>query len=176
MDEDSPKPTKVKRKVAKKISESYLRNSGLYYLQRHPTSVSHFLTVMGRKMQRSLKAHPDQNMAPFEAYLREKLVPDFIQAGFLNDALYARALTGSLQRKGLPKRVITMRLANKGVEADEETLAEQDDFSAALLFAKRKRLGPFAKVGREPQKDLAALARAGFSYEVAMRVLKEELA
>ncbi|NBX67136.1 MAG: hypothetical protein EBQ96_09090 [Proteobacteria bacterium] len=175
MDEDSPKATKVKRKTAKKLSESYLRNSALYYLQRHPASVSHFLSVMERKMKRSLKDHPDQDFAAFSLFLREKLVPELTRSGFLNDALYAKALTGSLQRRGLPKRVIAMRLATKGVEADAEQMAEQDDIQAARLYAKRKRLGPYATRVRDPQKDMAALARAGFSYEIVMRVLKEDI-
>ncbi|MBU6235234.1 MAG: recombination regulator RecX [Alphaproteobacteria bacterium] len=174
MDQDSPPKPKVKRKTPKKLSESYLRNSALYYLQRHPTSVSHFLEVMGRKMKRSARAHEGQDVDAFMAFVREKLVPEFERAGFLNDALYAKALTGSLQRKGLPKRAIAMKLAAKGVAADETQLAEQDDYEAARLFAKRKRLGPFATRAREPQKDLAALARAGFSYDVCQRVLKGE--
>jgi regulatory protein len=172
MDEKPSTPTKTKRKIPKKISESYLRNSGLYYLQRHPASVSHFLSVMGRKMKRSLKAHPEQDLAPFEAFLKEKLVPEFERNGFLNDALYAKALTGSLQRKGIPKRVIEMRMSLKGVDADAEQLGEQTDYQAAIRFAKRKRLGAFATTPREPQKDLGALARAGFSYEIAMRIIK----
>lgn len=175
MDEDSPRKPKSKRKVPKKLSESYLRNSALYYLQRHPTSVSHFLAVMDRKMKRSLKAHPDQTLEPFTAYLHEKLVPEFVRAGFLNDELYAKALAGSLQRRGMPKRVITMKLAAKGVEATDEQLAEQDDIEAARLYAKRKRLGPYATRARDPQKDMAALARAGFSYDIVSKVLKEEV-
>jgi len=176
MDEHSPPKAKVKRKTPKKLSEGYLRNSALYYLQRHPTSVAHFIEVMGRKIKRSTRVYPEQDADAFLKYVEEHLVAEFARAGFLNDALYAKALTTSLQRRGLPKRAITMRLASKGVEPDEETLAEQNDLAAACRFAKRKRLGAFAKVERDPQKDLAALARAGFGYDVASRVLRATLA
>jgi regulatory protein len=175
MSEDSLPTRKVKRKTAKKLSESYLRNSALYYLQWHPASVSHFLAVMDRKMKRSLKDHPDQDITVFSVFLRDKLVPELVRAGFLNDELYAKALAGSLQRRGLPKRVIAMRLAIKGVAPDAEQLAEQDDTEAARLYAKRKRLGPYATRPRDPQKDIAALARAGFTYDVVMRVLKGDV-
>lgn len=174
MEQNRLPANKVKRKVPKKLSESYLRNSALFYLQRHPCSVAHFLEVMGRKMKRSARAHPDQDLDGFSKFLRDTLVPELERAGFLNDALYAKALTGSLQRRGLPKRSIAMKLAAKGVTADESQLAEQDDLEAARLFAKRKRLGPFATRLRDPQKDMAAMARAGFSYEVAMKILKED--
>jgi regulatory protein len=171
--ENRPSKPAVKRKVPKKLSESYLRNSALYYLQRHPTSVAHFLEVMDRKMKRSMRAHPEQDLTPFTAFLKEKLVPDFMRAGFLNDELYAQALAGSLRRKGLPRRAIQMRLKMKGVEAPE-VLDDHDDLKAAYIFAKRKRLGPFAKKARDPQKDLSALARAGFSYDVCKQVIQND--
>lgn len=165
MDKDKPK-----RKIVKRLSESYLRNSSLYYLQRHPTSVSHYISVMERKMKRSLKAHPDQDIEPFLAFLKDKLVAEFTRAGFLNDELYASALAGSLRRKGLPQRTIAMKLKLKGVEAPEAPEGH-DDLNAALIYAKRKRLGPFATRERDPMKDLAALARAGFSYDVCKQVM-----
>ena len=175
MDQDKAKNTPVKRKAYKKLSETYLRNSALYYLQRHPTSVSHFLTVMDRKMGRSLKSHPGQDVDSFKVFLREKLVPDLTRAGFLNDEMYASALAGSLRRKGLPERSIKMKLKMRGVEAPPAP-DDHSDLDAALIYAKRKRLGPFAKKERDPQKDLAALARAGFSYDVCKKVIGAEAA
>jgi regulatory protein len=169
MDQDKPKKKPVKQ--PKRLSEGYLRNSSLYYLQRHPTSVAHFLTVMDRKMKRSLRAHPDQDLDPFKNFIREKLVPEFERAGFLNDALYANALAGSLRRKGLPERAIQMRLKMKGVDVPDAPEGHSD-LDAGFIYAKRKRLGPFATKVRDPQKDLAALARAGFSYDVCVKVIK----
>ena len=48
---------------------------------------------------------------------------------------------------------------------------------AAARYARRRRLGPFrAAPEREErrQRDLAALARAGFAYDVARRVIEAE--
>jgi regulatory protein len=168
MDQDKPKKKQVKQ--AKTLSESYLRNAGLYYLQRHPTSIAHFLAVMDRKMQRSARAHPDQDITLFKKFVRERLVPEFERAGFLNDALYASALAASLRRRGLPHRVIANRLKMKGVGVPLVPEGH-DDLRAAFIYARRKRLGPFATKDRDPQKDLAALARAGFSYDICRRVM-----
>lgn len=168
MDQDKPKKRQVKQ--PKKLSESYLRNSSLYYLQRHPTSVSHYLEVMDRKMKRSLRAHPGQDIDVFKLFIREKLVPEFERAGFLNDALYASALAGSLRRKGLPQRSIAMKLKMKGVEAPDAP-DDHDDLQAGFIYARRKKLGPYATKDRDPQKDLAAMARAGFSYDVCKQVI-----
>lgn len=160
-----------KRKIRKKISESYLRNAALYYLQRYPASVSRFLEVMTRKMKRSLAAHPDQDLAPYETFLRDTLVPELERTGLLNDALYARGLAASLQNRGLPRRAIAMRLSAKGVATEQEQLDTQNDLEAAKIFARRKRLGPFARTQRDPRRDLAALARAGFSYDIASKIV-----
>jgi regulatory protein len=126
---------------------------------------------MDRKMARSLRVHPDQDIAPFKAFIKTQLVPEFIRAGFLNDALYAKALADSYRRKGLPQRTIAMKLKMKGVEAPDAPEGH-DDLNAAYIYAKRKRLGPFATRERDSQKDLAALARAGFSYDVCKQVIQ----
>ena len=47
-------------------------------------------------------------------------------------------------------------------------------FRAAVNLARRRRLGPFRRAGERAAmrgKDLAALARAGFSYPIAKRIL-----
>lgn len=124
-------------------------------------------------MKRSLRAHPDQNLDIFKTFIREKLVPEFERAGFLNDEMYATALAGSLRRKGLPQRSIAMKLKMKGVEAPDAP-DDHDDLQAGFIYARRKKLGPFATKEREPQKDLAAMARAGFSYDVCKKVIGAE--
>ena len=51
---------------------------------------------------------------------------------------------------------------------------EDPELPAAVTMAKRRRLGPFAVKppnGEQREKHLAALARAGFSYDVAQRVI-----
>lgn len=176
MDEDRPKKPVSKRKIPKRVSESWLRNSGLYYLERHPASVAHFLEVMDRKMKRSLRAHPDQVLEPFTLYLRETLVPDFKRLGYLDDALFAGALKNSFERRGLPKAEIKRRLKAKGIDAETQeehaNLSDHDDLNAALIFIRRKKLGAFATREKDIQKQLGSMARYGFSYDVASKALK----
>ena len=46
--------------------------------------------------------------------------------------------------------------------------------AAALAFARRRRLGPFrttASRAEHREKDLAKLARQGFAYETARRII-----
>lgn len=173
-----PREKKQIRKP-KKISLRYLKNAGTAYLQRFPASRNHFITVMTRKIDKSCRSHPDQDRQDCLTMLEEEVVPYFQDAGFLNDTLFANGLAQSLQRRGLPKRVIEQRMAMKGVEGDDITHALQDynqqegDWAALLKTARKKRCGAFGQdTGDEKrQKDMGKLARAGFSYQDIDRFL-----
>ena len=55
-----------------------------------------------------------------------------------------------------------------------EDLSPDLELETAIAFARRRRLGPFAREaagGKPAEKALAAFARAGFSSSVARRVL-----
>lgn len=174
-DEDRPSAKKHK-KAPKPLSEKYLYNSALYYLQRHPTSEAHFLSVMTRKITRAARAQGLEDTGDWKNILADKVLPQMRAAGLLNDELYGQALTRSLQSKGMARNAISQRLKMKGITADTELLAVQDDMEAAMIHARRKRLGPFARVAEDDdakRKSLASLARAGFSYETAMKVIKQ---
>ena len=47
------------------------------------------------------------------------------------------------------------------------------DLTAAIAFARRKRLGPYRTGSRPPNRnrELAAMARAGFGRRVASRII-----
>lgn len=131
---------------------------------------------MDRKIDRSAKFHNNEDAAQFKGYLRDKVVASMVQAGFLNDDLYANALAASLRRRGLPQRAVQMRLKMKGLETPEAP-EDHDDLKAAFIYARRKKIGPYRRADKDPkdpQKELAAMARAGFGYEVCSRVLKAD--
>jgi regulatory protein len=163
---------------AKKITRDYLHNAGLFYLQRFAASTARFRSVMTRKIDRSCRAHEQQDRAACLEML-ENVIENFTRAGLLDDVAYANASAASLQRRGLSLRAIRAKLAAKGIDS---ALAERamedlqgDDLSAALRLARKKRLGPFAgdAPGKilTPDKALATLARAGFSFDTAKTVL-----
>jgi regulatory protein len=99
-----------------------------------------------------------------------------VGAGVVNDANFAAARTGRLVRAGRSRRAIAAHLAAKGVQPDvaDANLPEGErEVHAALMLARRRRLGPFRANGDEDLRlqELGVLARAGFSREVAERVL-----
>ena len=177
---DNREKSKGQKKLPKRLSERYLKNSGEYYLNRFPASSAHFLTVMTRKIDRSCRAHPDQTREEWITHVRDVVIPYFKELGFLNDDLYSKALFNSLKRKGLSRSMIANRMRHKGVESDIiANLLNDDDDGASdkesvIRFAQKKKIGKYRTSSyddpKDKQKDLAKLARAGFSYDVAMSV------
>lgn len=174
---------KAKRKVPKKISESYLHNSGLYYLQRFSASSNQFRDVMMRKVKRSCLHHKEQDLAACTIFVDE-LVLKFERSGLLNDDIYTGGSVNSLRRQGKSKKAIEAKLTSKGVNLQlidrklrdyDENLgfqATETELNAALMLVKRKKLGVYRlKRDQKPEKELAILARAGFSYEIARKAL-----
>ena len=132
---------------------------------------------MLRKIKRSCQQHPEQDYEACTALL-EQTIEKFVGAGLLNDELYTQGAVRSLRRQGKSKKAIVMKLQHRGVDvrlttekldAHDLEKPEDGDLVSAIIFIRRKKAGPFGNA--DPQKTLAALARAGFSYEIAHKVL-----
>lgn len=178
---ENSKPEKGRR-PPRRISATYLHNAGLHYLQRFATGSAHFRKVMMRKIDRSCAFHKDQDREKCVELL-DSMILRFQESGLLNDGAYTRGMIDSLRRRGLSSRMIHAKLQAKGLGRDAivQALSHYEDdhegdaeIAAALKLARRKKLGPFAagpQAENHLQKSLATLARAGFSYEIARRVL-----
>ena len=164
----------------RKVTSRSLENAALYYLQRFSTSAENLRRVLMRRVERSAQAHGTDRAEG--SALVDALISRFRGSGLLDDRAYAEAQVATLRRRGMPSRVIRARLRRKGVAEDDvdagltaiDEHADEPDFAAAVNFARRRRLGPFRPEEDRPgsgDKDLAVLARAGFSYDVARRIL-----
>lgn len=169
------------KKPPKKITEKYLYNSGLAYLQRFPASTPHFRRVMSRKIDRSCNYHKDQNRETCLTLL-ESAIQQFERMGLLNDDAYLSGMINSLRRRGLSTQAILSRLGQKGLAQDrvvaalrghdEDSGVANADLAAAVLLTRRKRIGAYRKdSAADRAKELAALARAGFGFDIAQKAL-----
>ncbi len=173
-----------KPKQPRKITRQYLENAALYYLQRYASSSGNFRRVMQRKVKRSCLFHKVE-MEPFLPMI-EDLILRYEKTGLLNDKVFAEAKVSSLRRQGRSKRAIQAKLQAKGLGTGEIDAAlvsidssHEDgaaEMEAAKAFVKRKKLGRFRKTPitdiKDKQKELAALGRAGFSFETARAALE----
>ena len=166
---------------AKRPTPERLRRRALAYLERFSTSRAHLGTVLRRRALREAEVL-ELEAAPIEASI-EALLDDLVRLGLVDDRSFAEARVRRLVEKGRPRRRIVQELAARGVGREVavralDAVGEETpdlDLAAALAFARRRRLGPFAVAGareRTPEQALAAFARAGFPYAVARRVLE----
>ncbi|RKG73141.1 regulatory protein RecX [Corallococcus terminator] len=168
-----------KPKPPRKVSARYLENAALHYLKRYAATVSQLKRVLMRRVDRSVKFHGGDR-AEAVGWV-EALTQKLIRNNLINDGAYAETKAHSLRASGRSARVITQKLRMKGVaqELVQQKVAEatQDvsEDAAALIWARKKRLGPFRRDAStradNRQRDLAALARAGFSFTIAKRVI-----
>lgn len=168
---------KQQRKTPKPVrmpTATYLENAGLYYVQRYAATTSSLRRVLQRKVMKAERAYPDFDASPCKQWI-ENVITKFVRLGYINDEAYAEQKVQSLRRKGASAKVIGMKLREKGVNASIDS-DEETELTAARRYIKRKRLGVYRTRVPEnaAQKDLAALARAGFSQSIAKRALREE--
>ncbi len=163
------------------MTPARLENIALHYLDRYSTSAENLRRVLARRVWKTAYHHPDTDIEEY-ASLIDDLIRRYQECHMLDDPAYARAQATSQNRRGKSIRAIRAALATKGLTApviDDAVaiLGEEDadpDLAAALAHARRRRIGPYRTrdiddKGRE--KELAALARAGFSYGIARRIV-----
>ena len=112
----------------------------------------------------------------------DDVVTKLQNAGYLDDRQYAETRIHSLYARGLSLRAIRMKLSEKGVPADIVTEAlrvlseesENPELKAAITTARRRKLGPYRIRGDRQEnrdRDLASLARGGFGFDIAVKVV-----
>jgi regulatory protein len=152
------------------------------YLERYASSADNLRRVLRRKVDKRCRLRGEE---PDGFYpLIGEVVERATRAGLLDDTRYADAKVATLRRRGGSARAIGAKLAAKGV--GRETIAaalggedrdpHADEEAAAHAFARRRKLGPYRPGERAPyrDKDMAALARAGFPYAIVRRVIEGE--
>lgn len=154
-------------------------NIALAYLERFAASRQMLQTVLMRRVDRAVRAGLIERADG--AVLVAKVAERCVASGMVDDRIFARARAETLLRQGKSPSRIRQTLAQKGVESDHTDAAldglieEHGDLklAAAIRLAQRRRLGPFRPGERAAyrDKDLAVLARAGHSYDVAKRVI-----
>jgi len=175
MTDDGRKPD---RKPPRKVTPAYLQRAALAYLERYSSSAANLRRVLRRKVDKRCRLR-GEDPAEFHEMIDE-VVAKSLRSGLVDDTRYAEARVATLRRRGGSSRAIQAKLAAKGV--DRSTIAaalegeEDDEEKAALAFARRRKLGPFRPGERAPyrDKDLAALARAGFRFDVARQIVDGE--
>ena len=164
-------PGRAPRKPRPPLDEARLGELALAYVARFATSRAKLAAYLSRKVRELGWAEAQD---PPIAALVEKAA----EAGYVDDAAFALSRARSLTGRGYGARRVAQALSAAGIgEADGAAAhdhAREEAVDAALRFARRRRLGPFASKPADPktsEKALAAMLRAGHRFELAKAIL-----
>jgi len=159
----------------KKLSYKSLYNSALLYLKRYDASEEMVRRVLKRKLLRAEPEDSPENYLP----VIEEVIEDLKRLNYVNDARYAENQGRGMALSGKSARFIAQKLIQQGVSKEiiQGVLASSEEMGTeeerALAFIHKKHL---VLTRENRQKNLAKLARAGFSYETAMTALEKSSA
>ena len=165
-----------------------MMNKAVDYLSRYASSRHKLGQILQRFASRNLTDYDDKDIVA----AIQQTIDQCSQLGYLDDREFAVTLARNQRRLGRSQAMIRLRLHQHALSDDiiAHALAEADensangDLQAAIRFAQRRRLGPFAQrhsahhqrldAHQWKRRDLNAMARAGFSMTTSKRVLDHD--
>ncbi|MDB4938056.1 MAG: Regulatory protein recX [Labilithrix sp.] len=175
-------------------SRAVLHEAALAYLGRGAATADSVKKTLERRIanwaRRSVRAGRDAEGIASDAAKARELVPEIVarlgEVGLVNDTAFAENRARRMSSSGRSRRAIASHLAQKGVSAATVREALPHDagaeLAAALAFARKRRIGPFASDDDVPadrdarraadRKSLGTMARAGFDWNVCERVMR----
>ncbi|KZE10930.1 MULTISPECIES: regulatory protein RecX [Sphingomonas] len=151
------------------LDQPALERAALRYVERYATTRAKLVAYLHRKLrERGREGEIDV----------DALADRMAELRYVDDRAFAEARVASMTRRGLGARRVRDALRQAGVGEEEtsefhDTLEEGAE-GAALAFARRKRIGPFATVPVERdrrEKQIAAMVRAGHAPALARRIV-----
>lgn len=142
------------------LDAAQLQALALAYVARYATSGARLERYLIRKLR-------DRGWIGEAEADPRALVERFAALGYVDDAAFARARSGSLLRRGYGPRRIGQTLGAAGISPeirDEVGPDESARRAAALAMVRKRRFGPFCLGPLAPpkrEKQIAAMLRAG---------------
>lgn len=161
-----------RRRAPRPLDPQALDELALAYVARFATSRAKLETYLARKIR-------ERGWAGEKAADVGALTERMVGLGFVDDRAFADAKAGSLLRRGYGSRRVSVALSQAGISDEDRggamERAADGALAAALRFAERKRLGPYAAEAPDREKRakaLAAMMRAGHGFELARRIVE----
>lgn len=164
-------PPRAARKPRPPLDEAALGALALAYVARFATSRGKLSQYLFRKLrERGWDGAGDVRSAVEHAADR------MVALGYVDDAAYATGRARSFASRGFGRRRLSADLSASGIGEEHRISAADslDPGAAALRFAQKRRIGPYALEPADPkarERQLAAMLRAGHSMADARRIL-----
>jgi regulatory protein len=157
------------------LNEKKLQELALAYVGRFATTRAKLRAYLARKVrERGWSGEKEPDPAA--------LADRFAALGYIDDAAYALSKAEALTARGYGERRVAEKLRTAGIEESDGRAAKRhaqaEAVAAALRFAERRRLGPFAREivadRKEREKAIAAMIRAGHAFGLARAIVGME--
>jgi regulatory protein len=160
------------RRTLPLLDEPRLNELAVRYVGRFATTRAKLRTYLQRKIRE--RGWGEEKMPDLEMIANR-----FAELGYIDDAGFALAKSRALTGRGYGKRRLVQALRIAGVDdadgARARDHADTEAVAAAVRFAERRRIGPFAANlvtdPREREKALAAMMRAGHGFGLSRIIL-----
>ena len=169
--------------MTKPMTQKRLYNITLFYLSKYEASSEKVRQMLRRRLE---KAVFNGEEIPVEApQWIENIIQKMITLHYIDDSRYTENQVRILSSQGKSENFIICKLQQSGISADltRSFLEKQDesDIDRAVNWLKHHRKGGFRthfpqtdeEIRLIYQKDMAALGRAGFSYQTAKEALSQ---
>ena len=159
------------RKPRPPLDGPALHELALAYVARFATSRGKLSRYLDRKLrERGWAGAGEARDAAGQAASR------MAELGYVDDGAYAAGRARTFAARGFGPRRLSADLMAAGVGEEQRAAAAGtlDAGAAALRFAEKRRIGPFATERADPkarEKQLSAMLRAGHSMADARRIL-----
>jgi len=167
-----PSARSTTRRPPRPLDAARLEELALAYVARFATSAAKLGGYLARKLrERGWEAEGDPAAAA------EAIVARFVSAGYVDDAAYARARSGSLLRRGYGMRRVGQALGAAGIAEEVRAAVAPGELArreAALALARKRRFGPFGSASLDRplrEKQIAAMLRAGHPLDSARELV-----
>jgi len=155
------------------LDQAAIERLAIAYVGRYATTRARLAAYLARKLRERGWAGTGAPDAALAA-----IVARCAALGYVDDRAFAEARAAALTRRGYGARRVAAALRAAGIgDADAEQARDEAGaraWDAALAFARRRRIGPFAETEADPDRDrraFAAMMRAGHSPAIARRIL-----
>jgi regulatory protein len=166
---DKRRPQRRERRPKKPLTPESLNWFALRYVERYATTREKLRQYLKGKVYE--RGWAGEGEAPVDT-----IVERFAELRYVDDRSYGESKAKSLERRGYGVRRVDQALMAAGIEPEMrgEIRDEVDEKEAAIAYARRKHIGPFAAELPSPelrQKQFAAMVRAGHSFELVKAIL-----
>ncbi|OYY72971.1 regulatory protein RecX [Sphingomonas sp. 28-63-12] len=160
---------RVAREPLKPLDDPALERLALRYVERFATTRVRLATYLDGKIRlRGFDGAPPDTAA---------IAKRFAEAGYIDDRAFGSARARAMARRGLGAQRVAGALHHAGIGSEDRAalapVIADLALEAALAFARRRRIGPYAheqadRAARE--KHVAAMIRAGHEIGLARRI------